>query len=121
MKNARESVAEIRNSYQTMPSIVRTDLARHLWSQAQTSLEWATTRFWEHIIRAMFTVEDNWVVASQQPPTDDPQDPRRVELVVDEWTNKSTHRSFIFEAKNRAHPKKKSPMKHVSHLKYSER
>ncbi len=82
-----------------MPSIVRTGLAHHLWSQAQTSLEWATTRFWEHIIRAMFAVEDDWVVASQQPPTDDPQDRRRVELVVDKWTNKSIHRLFIFEAK----------------------
>ena len=51
----------------------------------------------------MFAVEDNWVVASQQPPTDDPQDRRRVELVVDKWTaERSTHRLFIFEAKKQS-------------------
>src|ERR1700710_2220561 len=111
-----------------MPSIVRTPLARHLWSQAQKHLEWAATRFWEHIIRGEFPVEDNWIVASQQPPTDDPQDRRRVELVVDKWTDKSTHRPPTPEAKKHSASQSEIDiLEHqayeacITHLKYSGR
>jgi hypothetical protein len=82
-----------------MPSIVRTDLEFHLWSDAQVHNEWATSKFWEHIIRDKFPCKDNWVVASQQPPSDDSEDRRRVELVVEHWSEGSMHRVFIFEAK----------------------
>ncbi|KAH9216765.1 hypothetical protein DL95DRAFT_459869 [Leptodontidium sp. 2 PMI_412] len=82
-----------------MPSIVRSSLEAHLWTQAQSQNEWATTKFWEHLIRGQFPSDDNWVVALQQPPTDDPQDRRRVKLVVDQWTGTMTHRLFILEAK----------------------
>jgi len=79
-------------------SIVRGGLTSHLWSQAQSNLEWASTRFWEHIIRAIFTVEDDWVVASQQPPGD-PTHLRRADLVVAKWANRSLQTRFILEVK----------------------
>ncbi len=111
-----------------MPSIVRTSLELHLWSQAQTNNEWATTKFWEHKIRGEFPGEDDWVVASQQPPTDDPGDRRRVELVVDKWTGTTTSRLFIFEAKkHHASQTEIDELEHqayeacITHLKYTQR
>lgn len=116
------------NYIRTIPSIVRTSLEYHLWTKAQTNNEWATTRFWEHYIRGEYPCEDNWVVASQQPPTDDPEDLRRVELVVDKWTGEFIHRLFIFEAKKKkANQSEIDELEHqayeacLKHLKYTGR
>lgn len=113
-----------------MPSIVRDDVTYFLWSQAQTKLEWATTKFWEHIIRPWYPAKEKWVIASQQPPTDKDVNLRRVELVVDKWigTSQLMHRLFIFEAKKHsASVTEIDELEHqaynasVAHLHYSSR
>lgn len=82
-------------------SIVRDDITLYLWSLAQTRLEWATTRFWEHIIRSFFAANKGWVLSSQQPPTDEDANLRRVELALDQWKGKAQpmRRVFFFEGK----------------------
>lgn len=84
-------------------SIVRTATERALWEQAQTKPEWGTTRLWEHKVHKEFPAGEDWIVASQQPPTDEDGNLRRVDLVVDKWKRENyTHRLFIFEAKKKS-------------------
>ena len=45
--------------------------------------EWATTRLWECIFDHIIFADDKWVVSAQQPPTHQPGELRRVDLVVE--------------------------------------
>ncbi|KAL1848312.1 hypothetical protein VTK73DRAFT_10162 [Phialemonium thermophilum] len=65
-------------------SIVNTRPLRRLWATAQTNPEWATTRLWEYIFNKMVFPSQNYLVSSQQPPTHNPGDLRRVDVVVEE-------------------------------------
>ncbi|KAI0154772.1 hypothetical protein GGR57DRAFT_95865 [Xylariaceae sp. FL1272] len=65
-------------------SIITTPRLQTLWKDAQEHMEWATTRLWEHIFNRLVFTEENWVVSSQQPPTHEPSDRRRVDLVVEQ-------------------------------------
>jgi hypothetical protein len=65
-------------------SIITTPVLQSLWTDAQqVPLEWATTRFWEHIFNRIVFNRDPWVVSSQQPPLHDPGVAHRVDLVVE--------------------------------------
>ncbi|KAI1265981.1 hypothetical protein F5Y18DRAFT_34188 [Xylariaceae sp. FL1019] len=68
-------------------SIVTTPTMRKLWNDAQIHPEWATTRLWEYIFNHNVFTEEDWVVASQQPPTHKPGDLRRVDIVVEKIDN----------------------------------
>ncbi|GAW23380.1 hypothetical protein ANO14919_129380 [Xylariales sp. No.14919] len=65
-------------------SIVTDGRMQRLWTDAQQYPEWATTRLWEHIFNRVIFTESKWVVSSQQPPTHQAGDLRRVDLVVEE-------------------------------------
>jgi len=64
-------------------SILNTPELMKLWQDAQIHPEWATTRFWEYLFNQIVFSDGKWSVASQQPPTRDPDDVRRVDLVVE--------------------------------------
>lgn len=63
-------------------SIITTPVLLSLWTDAQYHPDWATTRFWEYLIRNVFN-QDDWVVSSQQPPSHNPRVGRRVDLLVE--------------------------------------
>ena len=62
---------------------ITTPEQQRLWAALQTRPEWATTKFWEYIFKHNVFNGPRWSVASQQPPTDDEGDLRRVDLVVE--------------------------------------
>lgn len=65
-------------------SIITDGRLQRLWTDAQQYPEWATTRLWEHIFNRVVFPESKWVVSSQQPPTHQPGELRRVDLVIEE-------------------------------------
>ncbi|KAI1296161.1 hypothetical protein F5Y03DRAFT_297709 [Xylaria venustula] len=65
-------------------SIITDGRLQRLWTDAQQYPEWATTRLWEHIFNRVIFTESKWVVSSQQPPTHQPSELRRVDLIVEE-------------------------------------
>ena len=52
-----------------------------LWEEAQRMPEHATTARWQNIFAEVFPYQQ-YNVASQQPPTEFPDDRRRIDLVV---------------------------------------
>lgn len=70
-----------------------------LWASAQTQLECATTRFWEYVLKEQFFKGRNWAISSQQPPTNDPNDMRRVDLRIERWKTNRWQTIALFEAK----------------------
>ena len=52
-----------------------------LWQEAQTGLEHTTTTLWENVFHEVFPY-NRYSVGSQVPPTRDPNDLRRIDLVV---------------------------------------
>lgn len=80
-------------------SIVTTQVEWVLWQDAQKHDEWATTKFWEHILQKVYPAADGWVVSSQQPPTREKSDRRRVETTVEILLNGSLQKLVIKEAK----------------------
>lgn len=83
-------------------SIVNTPRLRVLYDEAQANPEWATTRLWEHLFRHTFFTESRWVVSSQQPPTRDPDDLRRVDLVVENFQDPRDTTTVLFMEAKRA-------------------
>lgn len=65
-------------------SIITDGRLQRLWADAQQHPEWATTRLWGHIFNRLVFTESKWVVSSQQPPTHQPGELRRVGLIVEE-------------------------------------
>ncbi|AEO62165.1 hypothetical protein MYCTH_2114022 [Thermothelomyces thermophilus ATCC 42464] len=49
-----------------------------------------TTRLWEYIFNHVIFTDDKWVVSSQQPPTHQPGELRRVDLVVEKMDSSAT-------------------------------
>jgi hypothetical protein len=84
-------------------SIVTTDVEFILWREAQRNLEWSTTKFWEHKLQKVFPAADGWVVSSQQPPTSERGDRRRVETTV-EVLQDSLQKLLVVEAKHHNAP-----------------
>jgi hypothetical protein len=70
-----------------------------LWASAQTQPECATTRFWEYVLKEQFFKGRNWTISSQQPPTNDPDDKRRVDLRIERWKTNRWQTIALFEAK----------------------
>ncbi|KAI1192267.1 hypothetical protein F5B17DRAFT_5554 [Nemania serpens] len=76
---------------------------QRLWDDAQQHPEWATTRLWGYIFNRVVFTESNWIVSSQQPPTHQPGDLRRVDLVVEEIdTHAQTVGTLLFVQAKRA-------------------
>lgn len=83
-------------------SIVNTLQLRRLYEDAQYNPEWASTRLWEHLFRHYFFSEKEWVISSQQPPTQDPSDLRRVDLVVENFSDAAGFTTVLFMEAKRA-------------------
>ncbi|OIW22971.1 hypothetical protein CONLIGDRAFT_559030, partial [Coniochaeta ligniaria NRRL 30616] len=71
-------------------SLITTARLRRLWQDAQDHPEWATTRLWEYIFHHIIFTEDKWVVSSQQPPTHQSGDLRRVDVIVEKMDSSAT-------------------------------
>lgn len=71
-------------------SIITTPRLARLWQDAQIHPEWATTRLWEYLFNHVIFTDDKFVVSSQQPPTHQPGELRRVDLVVEKMDRRAT-------------------------------
>ncbi|KAB5572270.1 hypothetical protein GE09DRAFT_662807 [Coniochaeta sp. 2T2.1] len=71
-------------------SLITSPRLHRLWNDAQIHPEWATTRLWEYIFNHVIFKDDKWVVSSQQPPTHQPGDLRRVDLIVEKMDSSAT-------------------------------
>jgi hypothetical protein len=81
-------------------SIINSRRLLGLWEDAQRKPEWATTRLWEYIFKEEVFKGKMWSIASQQPPTDEDGDLRRVDLVPEHSDdNGAWARVLFFEAK----------------------
>src|SRR4051794_4526235 len=81
-----------------------TPIVRSLMRDAEGSqYEYQTTRLWEYIFTKIIFKSDEWLVSSQQPPTPDVGDFRRIDLMVEKWGGNSHTRLLYMEAK-RANP-----------------
>ncbi|KAI1083409.1 hypothetical protein F5B20DRAFT_404342 [Whalleya microplaca] len=65
-----------------------------LAEDANTHLEWASTRFWKYLLEQVF-FEARWIIASQQPPTKKDRDLRRVDIVI-ETIRATSHDTVLF-------------------------
>lgn len=74
-----------------------------LWRDAQEKPEWATTKFWEYFFKQNTFSGRHWSVASQQPPTYDDEDLRRVDLVVEQIYDDASSAALLFVEAKRAH------------------
>ncbi|KAF4470384.1 hypothetical protein FALBO_2719 [Fusarium albosuccineum] len=83
-------------------SQINTPQLRKLWEQVQTKPEWATTKFWEYIFKQNVFGSRHWAIASQQPPTDDEDDLRRVDLVVENIDDNANSTTLLFMEAKRA-------------------
>jgi len=68
-----------------------------LWEAAQGGLEHTTTALWENIFAEVFPFK-KYSVASQQPPTADVNDKRRIDLVVRPLGNRRPRAVLFMEA-----------------------
>ncbi|RSL83311.1 hypothetical protein CDV31_016844 [Fusarium ambrosium] len=81
-------------------SQINTPQLKKLWEQVQSKPEWATTKFWEYVFKQNVFGSRHWAIASQQPPTDDENDLRRVDLVVENIDdNENSTALLLMEAK----------------------
>ncbi|KAI9730330.1 MAG: hypothetical protein M1818_008233 [Claussenomyces sp. TS43310] len=80
-------------------SLIIDDRTEALWIEAQTKPEWATTLFWEYVLKEQFFSGRDWTISSQQPPTNEASDLRRVDLRIQRWNNKRWNTILFFEAK----------------------
>lgn len=71
-------------------SIITTPVLHRLWQDAQIHPKWATTRLWEYIFNRVIFNDDRWIVSSQQPPTRQPEDTRRIDIVVERIDNNAS-------------------------------
>jgi hypothetical protein len=79
---------------------INTPQLQKLWTAAQSRPEWATTKFWEYVFNHGAFTSRQWAVSSQQPPTDQEGDLRRVDLVVEQIDdNDSSITLLLIEAK----------------------
>ena len=84
-------------------SLLTTPRLQRLWQDAQIYPEWATTRLWQYIFNHAIFTDDKWVVSSKQPPTHQPGDLRRVDLVVERMdSNATTVSALLFVKAKRA-------------------
>ncbi|KAI1205999.1 uncharacterized protein F4807DRAFT_242166 [Annulohypoxylon truncatum] len=77
---------------------IRESLVR-LKKDANINLEWASTRFWEYLFRHAIFFEAKWVISSQQPPTKEANDTRRVDIVVERMDPESFETILFVEVK----------------------
>lgn len=71
-----------------------------LYNDAKLYAEWATTRLWEYFMNKKYFPAPQWAISSQQPPTLDLSDLRRVDLVVEHFKdNGASETTLIIEAK----------------------
>ncbi|KAL2193061.1 hypothetical protein P885DRAFT_46262 [Corynascus similis CBS 632.67] len=71
-------------------SIITDPRLARLWRNAQIHPEWAVTRLWEYLFNHVFFKEDAFIVSSQQSPTRQPGELRRVDLVVEMMDSRAT-------------------------------
>ncbi|KAK4155854.1 hypothetical protein C8A00DRAFT_31298 [Chaetomidium leptoderma] len=71
-------------------SIITTPRLARLWQDAQIHPEWATTRLWEYLFNHVIFTDDTFIVSSQQPPTRQSGELRRVDLVVEKMDSGAT-------------------------------
>ncbi|KAH7111462.1 hypothetical protein B0J13DRAFT_659937 [Dactylonectria estremocensis] len=83
-------------------SQINTAQLRKLWDQVQKKPEWATTKFWEYVFKQNVFGSHHWAIASQQPPTDDESDLRRVDLVVENIDDRGNSTTLLFMEAKRA-------------------
>ncbi|KAH7113471.1 hypothetical protein B0J13DRAFT_460833 [Dactylonectria estremocensis] len=69
---------------------IDTPQMRKLWNDVQEKPEWATTRFWEYVFK------------QYRPPTDDDDDLRRVDLVVENFDDNGNSTTLLFMEAKRA-------------------
>lgn len=80
-------------------SLVIDDRTRAYWEKAQTNPERGATKFWEYVLKDQFFNTRDWALSSQQLPTNEASDLRRVELHIERWKNNQWHTILFFEAK----------------------
>ncbi|CAM6003155.1 unnamed protein product [Sphagnum balticum] len=82
-------------------SIIKSTTQWILWRDAQSRPEHGATRFWEHKLQIWFPASEGWVVSSQQPPTGENSDRRRVESLIEilHPATNSMQKLLIYEAK----------------------
>ncbi|KAJ4186648.1 hypothetical protein FSOLCH5_014487 [Fusarium solani] len=83
-------------------SQINTPQLKKLWEQVQSKPEWATTKFWEYVFKQNVFGSRHWAIASQQPPTDDENDLRRVDLVVENIDDNENSTTLLFMEAKRA-------------------
>ncbi len=81
---------------------INTPQLRKLWADAQSRPEWASTKFWEYIFSHNAFDGHQWAVSSQQPPTYDEGDLRRVDLVVEKIDENANSAALLFMEAKRA-------------------
>jgi len=80
-------------------SLVIDDRTRAHWEKAQTKPEWGATKFWEYVLKEQFFTGRDWSLSSQQPPTDESSDLRRMELRIEKWIGNQWYTIICYEAK----------------------
>ncbi|GKU09617.1 unnamed protein product [Fusarium langsethiae] len=83
-------------------SCINTTQLKNLWDQVRTKPEWATTKFWEYVFKQNVFGSHHWAIASQQPPTADENDLRRVDLVVENIDDHGNAATLLFMEAKRA-------------------
>ncbi|OAF62436.1 hypothetical protein VC83_00841 [Pseudogymnoascus destructans] len=79
-------------------SLIRNRRTLSLW-EAQSRPEWGATRFWEYVFKEDIFNGRDWAISSQQPPTNDQGDRRRVDLCIERWIHDKWQKIAVFEAK----------------------
>ncbi|KFZ01476.1 hypothetical protein V500_00742 [Pseudogymnoascus sp. VKM F-4518 (FW-2643)] len=80
-------------------SLIKDPRTLSLWETAQSRPEWGATRFWEYVFKESIFVGRDWAISSQQPPTNNQGDRRRVDLCIERWIRDSWQKIAVFEAK----------------------
>ncbi len=83
-------------------SVINTPQLHKLWKDAQDRPEWAPTKFWEYVFKQKAFSGHQWIVASQQPPTYDEEELRRVDLLVERVDDKADTTTLLFMKATRA-------------------
>ena len=83
-----------------------TSIVRRLLSDAnEIPYENTTTRFWEYVFTRLVFTTPEWVISSQQPPTGDPHDLRRVDLMAEKMDrHRGTLTRMTYMEAKRARP-----------------
>ncbi|OBR09203.1 hypothetical protein CH63R_07968 [Colletotrichum higginsianum IMI 349063] len=79
-------------------SLMQNPILIKLRDDAERHDEWATVKFWNHVLTKYVFTEDHFVVSTEQPPV--PLGSlRRVDVVIESWSGSRFHLLLFLEAK----------------------